>query len=227
MQHSSLKHPHIAVAGVMGSGKTTVCKLLAKTLKLHLIEERPKKNIFLKRFYRHPKKWAFHTQLFYLKERSTQLLKIERLLKKTGVVHDSPIYQDCFTYAHAQYALGNMNKKEFLLYKESFLNLTKNLPSPHLIIQLDASPDIIKNRISGRGRKYEKNVSKEYLKLLLKLQEKWLKNIPPQRKMRVNTDRLNLTYNHAHQQEFINTVKIMLPKMLTADDDCCTNLNLP
>lgn len=207
MVRLSSKHPYIAVAGVMGSGKTTACRLLAKTLKFCLIEERPEKNIFLKRFYREPKRWAFHAQLFYLKERSVQLRKIARLLRKTGVIHDSPIYQDRFTYARTQLLLGNMTEGEYALYQKLFDEFQCNFLEPHLIVNLEASLSIIEDRIQKRGRKYEKEVDTAYLKTLIKLQKEWVSNHKHLSILTVNTDHLNLAEDENHQKEFVQMVR--------------------
>ena len=103
--------------GTMASGKTTVAKLLAKELKYKLIEENFGENKFLPRFYKDMKRWAFHSQTFFLMEKVTQMIETGKLLAKKNVIQDTPIQQDAFSYAKAQNVLGNIDDAEWKLYQ--------------------------------------------------------------------------------------------------------------
>ena len=201
------KYVYVSIAGLLGSGKTTASNLLADKLGFHLFEEQVNENKFLPLFYSDPKRWAFHSQLFYLREKASQLVKIKNLINKTHIVQDSPIYQDYLTYAKAQHELGNMNEDEFALYEKLFKVLNRDVPTPHLIIHIDASIPTIMKRIKLRARSYEKGVDPEYIKLLLKLQKEWIDKNPKLNIVSINTDFLDIIKNREHQKKFIDIVK--------------------
>lgn len=207
------KNFYIAVAGVLGSGKTTASALLAKELDFHLFEENPADNVFLPLFYKEPKRWALPAQLFYLREKAHQLEKIKTLLARAGVVHDSPIYQDHFTYAKAQLLLGHMTRDEYALYDKFFSVFSKNIPVPDLIIQLNVSPSVIQRRIYSRAREYEKEIDIKYIKLISGLQKKWITMHPHLTIATVKTDDLDLAVNRDHQKKFVAIVKNMIARL--------------
>lgn len=193
----------------MGSGKTTMSKLLADHLGLHLFEEKVAENIFLPNYYQDPKKWAFYSQIFYLREKASQISKVKNLLSSNSVIQDTPIYQDAFAYAKAQKLLGYMTDEEHDLYLKFFEALHKDLPIPDLIVQLDASVPTLESRIRQRGREYEKSITAEYLKLLSDLQEEWIANNSHLRVVRISTDNpaKNILTNESYKQEFLNNIK--------------------
>lgn len=166
---------YISVSGVMGSGKTTLCNLLSKELGIPVIEENFKENIFLPLYYEDPKSWALHSQLFCLKEKAAQLMRLKNMVAKSSVIQDTPIYQDVFAYAEAQKVLGYMSDREYELYHQFYKSYLKEIPEPHLIVQLEVSVPTLSERIKKRGRPFEKSIGAEYLALLAKLQKKWIK----------------------------------------------------
>ena len=180
--------------------------MIAENLGFYLFEEQFAENIFLPLFYTEPKRWAFHSQLFFLHEKAAQLAKIKELLKSTDVVQGCPIEQDYRSYAKAQKILGYISPKEFLLYEQFYDSLNKNLPQPDLIIQLDASLTALVSRITGRDRSYERNIDVDYLQTLITLQDDWLVK-HPKKVLRINTDELDLSQNKEQQKKFINLVK--------------------
>ena len=204
------KNYYVTVAGVLGCGKTTVSKLIAKKLGFHLFEENVSENKFLPLFYQDPHRWSFHSQLFYLRDKIAQMAKVGGLLANTSVVQDSPIYQDYLTYAKAQHHLGHMSGDEFELYEKIFHTFHANLPKPDLIIQLNASLPTIQERILRRGRDYEKKIDPAYISLLSDLQQKWVaetKDIPT---LIVDTDATDLVSNPAHQLELMDKISGLL-----------------
>lgn len=200
------KYVFLAVAGVLGSGKTTACKLLSRRLDLFPFEENVAGNAFIPLFYKDSKRWAFPVQLHYLHEKGVQLEKIKQKLMETGVVQDSPVYQDYYTYARAQAVLGNMNEEEFKLYEKYANKLLKSYPTPDLIIHLDVSLPVLKARIAKRGREYEKNIDVSYFKLLSKLQRSWMKKIAHVPIININADMLDLEHNKNDQNKFVEII---------------------
>ena len=204
------EHQYIAVMGTLGSGKTTAAKLLSQELGFPLIEENVKENAFLPRFYQDMKRWAFHSQLFFLLNKIRQLVEAKSLLEKTPVVQDTPIIQDVYSYAKAQHELGNMDDAEWALYQKIYDELTPQFPSPDLIVFLDTSIAEIEKRIAKRGRGFEQSIPTEYLTLLDKLNRRWLeqnKTIPV---VVVNTDTLDITRNKDAQTQFLSLVRAAL-----------------
>ncbi len=182
IQHLLMRqHRYISIMGTLGSGKTTAAKLLSRDLKYHLLEENFGDNAFLPRFYGDMKRWAFHSQTFYLMEKINQMLETPKLLEKHSVIQDTPIVQDAFSYAKAQHVLGNMDDAEWRLYQKIYTSFVPYFPKPHLIVYINTSVSVIMERIKKRGRNYEQAIPISYIELLDMLNHKWLsenKSIP-------------------------------------------------
>lgn len=193
--------------GTMGSGKTTAARILAKSLKFHLLEENFGENAFLSRFYSDMKRWAFHSQTFFLMEKITQMLETKTLLEKTSIIQDTPIQQDAFSYAKAQHVLGNIDDAEWKLYQKIYASFEPQFPKPNLIVFLETSIGEIGKRIDARGRGYEQKIPQSYLELLDMLNHKWIveqKEIPV---LTIQTDGLNIVRSRNAQQQLIRQVK--------------------
>lgn len=193
--------------GTIGSGKTTAARLIARELKFQLVEENFGGNAFLPRFYQDMKRWAFHSQTFYLMEKITQMLETPKLLEKGPVVQDTPIQQDAFSYAKAQHVLGNIDDAEWKLYQKIYKSFEQYFQKPDCIIFLETSIDSIADRIEKRGREYEQKIPQSYLELLDMLNHKWLtenKKIPV---LRIKTDGLNIVTSKIAQQNLIHAVR--------------------
>ncbi len=203
-------HLYLSVMGTMGSGKTTVAKILAKELKFHLLEENFGENAFLPRFYQDMKRWAFHSQTFFLMEKINQMLETPKLLKKRSVVQDTPIEQDAFSYAKALHVLGNMDDAEWRLYVKIYRSFEPYFPKPDLIVYLETSVPAMAGRIEKRGRGYEQKIPASYLELLDMLNHKWLgenKIIPV---LTIQTDGLNIVHSKAAQEKLLAHVRTRL-----------------
>lgn len=193
--------------GTMGSGKTTAARLIAGALDFALVEENFGENAFLPRFYSDMKKWAFHSQTFFLMEKISQMLETPKLLSKGGVVQDTPIEQDAFSYAKAQHVLGNMDDAEWKLYQKIYKSFEPYFPKPNLIVYLETSVQIVSARIESRGRGYEQKIPQSYLELLDMLNHKWLsenKKIPV---LIVQTDGLNIVKSKQAQETLIELIR--------------------
>lgn len=228
-----MKNLYLSVMGTMGSGKTTVAKILAKELKFQLLEENFGENAFLPRFYQDMKRWAFHSQTFFLMEKVTQLLKADVILEGAkrpigshretgmlssrraglqhdsirGIVQDTPIEQDAFSYAKAQHVLGNIDDAEWRLYLKIYRSFEPYFPKADLIVYLETSVPAMADRIEKRGRGYEQKIPASYLELLDMLNHKWLgenKSIPV---LSIQTDGLNIVRSKKAQEALIAKVK--------------------
>lgn len=201
------KHYYIAVAGILGSGKTTVAKLLAHELGFALVEDAFETNAFLPLFYKDPHRWAFHNQLFYLHDTVRQNKVVREMLEHTSVVHDEAIYQHYFTYSKAQLALGNMLPTEFALYDRYAQVFWKDAPTPDLIIQLDASVPVLAERIRKRSRDFEQEIDMQYLETLSGLQKEWLQRHQQFPVLSVATDYIDLAENAEDRKLFCLSVR--------------------
>ena len=193
--------------GTMGSGKTTAARILAKALQFHLLEENFGENAFLPRFYSDMKRWAFHSQTFFLMEKITQMLETKKLLDKTSIIQDTPIEQDAFSYAKAQHVLGHIDDAEWKLYQKIYRSFEPLFPKPDLIVFLETGIGEIEKRINVRGRGYEQKIPQSYLELLDMLNYKWLteqKEIPV---FTIQTDGLNIVRSKKAQKQLIDQVK--------------------
>jgi len=187
---------YLAVAGIISVGKTTAAKLLASKLNFSLLEENWGANQFLPRFYNNMPRWAFHSQTFYLLEKIKQTKGAKSFLKQgKPVIQDTPISQDVLSYAKAQFVLDNMDEAEFQLYTKIYSIFVKSLPQPDLIIFLEASWPVVFQRLKSRGRDFEQSLSKDYLKLLDKLNRQWIRKMDGSKVLRIKTDNLNLVNN--------------------------------
>ncbi len=200
--------------GTIGSGKTTVARLLAREFRFQLLEEHFGENAFLPRFYQDMKRWAFHSQTFYLMEKITQMLETPALLEKHSVVQDVPIQQDVFSYAKAQHVLGNMDDAEWRLYQKIYRSFEPQLLTPDLIIYLETSVAELIRRIESRGRGYEQKIPQAYLELLDMLNHKWLGENQPRRQagkiipvLTIETDGLNVVRSKKAQEQLIALIK--------------------
>ena len=191
---SMKKHQYISVMGTIGSGKTTAARLIAKELKFQLVEENFGENAFLPRFYEDMKRWAFHSQTFFLMEKITQML-------------DTPIEQDVFSYAKAQHVLGHIDDAEWRLYQKIYISFTPSFPKPDCIVFLDTSIETIMNRIEKRGRGFEKKIPQSYLELLDMLNRKWLAEVKKSSVLTIRTDGLNIVTSKIAQRELLRRVK--------------------
>ncbi len=202
-----MRNLYLSVMGTMGSGKTTVAKILAKEFKFQLLEENFGENAFLPRFYQDMKRWAFHSQTFFLMEKINQMLETPKLLEKKSVVQDTPIEQDAFSYAKAQHVLGNIDDAEWRLYLKIYRSFEPYFPKADLIVYLETSIPAMADRIEKRGRGYEQKIPASYLELLDMLNHKWLgenKSIPV---LTIKTDGLNIVRSKLAQQELLDQVK--------------------
>ena len=152
---------YIAIEGVIGSGKTSLSKLLAEKLNGKLILEQPEANPYLADFYRDPQRYAFQTQLFFLLSRYRQLLSLpQRDLFHKYLIADYLFAKDKI------FAYMNLGQRDLVLYERVATLLEKELPKPDLVICLQANTDRLIANIKMRKVDYEKHISPEYVKRL-------------------------------------------------------------
>lgn len=152
---------YVIVEGPIGVGKTSLVKLLAKEFNARTVLEKPEENPFLPQFYQDRKKYAFQAQLFFLLNRYQQQKEIAQLdLFNQITISDYLFAKDRI------FASVNLDDHELALYEQIYQLLNSQMPSPDLVIYLQAKPEVLLHRIRSRNHPYERELDLDYLKLL-------------------------------------------------------------
>lgn len=164
----------VAVAGNIGVGKSTLVSMLCDRLDWQPFYEPVSENPYLADFYANMSAWAFHSQVFFL----TRRLRIHYELSQHpgSVVQDRSLYEDAEIFAQNLYLQGFMQERDYLSYRELYETAVQLLPPPDLMIYVRGSVPTLMNRISKRGRDYERTITSEYLQSLNDLYETWISN---------------------------------------------------
>ena len=168
----SEKIKHVAIAGNIGAGKTTLCEKLAKNFDWDVHYESTDNNPYLSDFYIDMQRWSFNLQIYFLNNRYQQVLKI--LNGDRTVVQDRTIYEDAYIFAPNLHDMGLMSKRDFDNYFSLFKTMSSQIQPPDLLIYLRASIPTQVEQIQSRGRDYEGNMSLDYLKRLNERYENWI-----------------------------------------------------
>ncbi len=184
---------HIAIAGNIGAGKTTLTRLLSKHLKMEPHFETVDDNPYLEDFYTDMRRWSFHLQVYFLNNRFRQILEIRR--KNKDIIQDRTIYEDRYIFAANLHDMGLMSSRDFENYTSLFDLMELLVSPPDLLIYLRASVPTLVKQIHTRGREYEKNINIEYLSKLNERYEDWIKNYDKGKLLIVNVDNLDFVNN--------------------------------
>jgi deoxyadenosine/deoxycytidine kinase len=163
---------HIAVAGNIGAGKTTLTKLLSKHYEWEAHFEDVEQNPYLNDFYEEMQRWSFNLQVYYLNSRFTQIQEIN--LNKKNVIQDRTIYEDAYIFAPNLHSMGLMTTRDFENYFSLFNLMDSFVNPPDLLIYLRASIPTLVEQINKRGRDYEESIRLDYLKRLNERYEAWI-----------------------------------------------------
>ncbi|MCF8217777.1 MAG: deoxynucleoside kinase [Bacteroidales bacterium] len=165
---------HIAIAGNIGSGKTTLTKLLAKRLNWEPHYEDVESNPYLNSFYEDMQRWSFNLQIYFLNSRFRQILKFRE--KNKTIVQDRTIYEDAYIFAPNLHEMGLMPTRDFDNYQSLFELMNRFIQPPDLLIYLRAEIPTLVDQIQKRGRDYENSIRLDYLKSLNQRYESWINN---------------------------------------------------
>jgi deoxyadenosine/deoxycytidine kinase len=166
------KPKHIAVAGNIGAGKTTLTEMLSKHYKWIPNFEDVDHNPYLMDFYEDMPRWSFNLQIYFLNSRLQQLVEIQK--GSETVIQDRTIYEDANIFAPNLHEMGLMSKRDFDNYFNFFQTLKALVQPPDLLIYLHASVPTLVGQIQKRGREYEENIRLDYLKRLNEYYNKWI-----------------------------------------------------
>ena len=195
---------HIAVAGNIGSGKTTLTQMLAEHYGWRPQYEAVSYNPYLEDYYKNIDRWSFAMEVFFLKERFKNILEIAH--SEETIIQDRTIYEGVYVFVANNKKLGHLSDRDFTAYMELFELMTDIVRFPDLMIYLRASvPHLVKN-IQKRGREYEQTIQLEYLNGLNELYEEFIYKKYRGRVLTVEVD--NLDYQHNRQDFAFITDKI-------------------
>ncbi len=180
---------HIAIAGNIGAGKTTLTKMLSKHFKWEAHFEDVDDNPYLDDFYHSMERWSFNLQIYFLNSRFRQILEIRKSGKNT--IQDRTIYEDAFIFAPNLHAMGLMTNRDYTNYKLLFDLMEDLVGPPDLMIYLRSSiPNLVK-QIHMRGRDYENTISIEYLSRLNERYEAWIQTYDKSKLVIIDVDNID------------------------------------
>jgi len=180
---------HVAIAGNIGAGKTTLTKLLAKHYKWKPHFESVEENPYLDDFYAEMERWSFNLQIFFLNSRFRQILEIHESGK--NIIQDRTIYEDAHIFAPNLHAMGLMTNRDFSNYSSLFELMEKLVAPPDLLIYLRANIQTLVGQIHKRGRDYENTISIDYLSRLNERYEAWISTYTKGKLLIIDVDNLN------------------------------------
>lgn len=196
---------HIAVAGNIGAGKTTLTRALAKHYNWEPHFESADNNPYLNDFYNNMQRWSFNLQVYFLHNRFHQILKINS--GQNTIIQDRTIYEDAHIFAPNLHDMGLMATRDFENYFELFKTMVSLIVPPDLLIYLRASVPTLVSHIQTRGREYEGSISLDYLKRLNERYENWISNYDGPKLLIVNIDEIDFVNNPNDLEHVINKVE--------------------
>ncbi len=195
---------HVAIAGNIGAGKTTLTKLLAKHFNWEPQYEDVLENPYLEDFYNDMSRWSFNLQIYFLNSRFRQILDIRQ--SGRDIIQDRTIYEDAFIFAPNLHSMGLMSNRDYDNYRSLFDLMESVTEAPDLLIYLKSSiPNLVK-QIQKRGRDYENSISIDYLNRLNERYDEWISNYNKGRLLVVNVDDLDFVDNPEDLGNIINRI---------------------
>ncbi len=192
----------LAIDGVIGAGKTSLARILSEKLGSNLVLEQFEENPFLANFYKNPEAYAFQTQLFFLLSRIRQFQDafVQNDLFRHTVVSDYTFEKDRI------FALQNLSESELSMYDSVSGILSKGLPTPDLIVYLQASVSTLLERIEERGRSMEKDIDEKYLGELLERYDHHFWHYTKAPVLIINTNKIDFVHNEKHLEMVLNAI---------------------
>lgn len=199
---------HIAVAGNIGAGKTTLAGLLAKHYGWEAHFEDVDENPYLNDFYDDMKRWSFALQIHFLNSRFNQVLSLRK--SKKDIIQDRTIYEDAYIFAPNLESMNLMPRRDFDNYLSLFDIMSALVQPPDLLIYLRASVPTLVDHIQERGRDYEETIRLDYLKRLNERYEAWISGYKNGKLLIIDVDNINFLKNPKDLSEVINKIDAQL-----------------
>ena len=195
---------HIAIAGNIGAGKTTLTQLLAKHYKWEAQLEDVVDNPYLDDFYNQMERWSFNLQVYFLNSRFRQVLQIRQSGK--DIIQDRTIYEDAHIFAPNLHAMGLMTNRDYKNYRSLFDLMESLVQGPDVLIYLRSSIPNLVSQIHKRGRDYENSISIDYLSRLNERYEAWIHGYDKGKLLIIDVDKLDFVDNPEDLGSIINTI---------------------
>ncbi|HEX7433545.1 MAG TPA: deoxynucleoside kinase [Anaerolineaceae bacterium] len=186
----------VLIAGNIGSGKTSLTELIGERLGWRMAFESVVDNPYLPNFYKDMRAWSFHLQIYFLGHRAEQHLDLAT--DPRSAILDRSIYEDAYIFARALHTMGNMTERDYASYRRLFDLVVRNLPTPDLLIYLQAPIPLLIERIQRRARDIENSISPEYLVLLDNFYEEWMTSFDLCPVLKIRTDDLDFVHQQRH-----------------------------
>ena len=199
---------HIAIAGNIGSGKTTLTKMLAKRYNWSPRFEPVEHNPYLDDFYKDMSRWSFNLQIYFLNKRFKEVVEISQSDK--DIIQDRTIFEDACIFAKNLHKMGLMSTRDFENYNSLFSLMLSLVKPPDLLIYLRSSVPNLVNHIQKRGREYEAGIRLDYLQGLNNLYEKWIENYKDGKLLIVDVDEVRFEENPKDFSYIINNIDAQL-----------------
>ena len=181
------KFPYIVIEGPIGSGKTTLARLLSEKFSVQLLSEKAESNPFLPRFYQDAQRYALPTQLFFLFQRSRQIADMSQ-----RDLFSAPTVADFFLEKDPLFARLNLDDEEYSLYHQIYTHLQLKSPKPDLVIYLQTPVDELAERIMERNISYEQEIPREYIERLAAAYSEFFHTYEAAPVLIVNNEKLNI-----------------------------------
>ncbi|PHX62194.1 MAG: deoxynucleoside kinase [Flavobacteriales bacterium] len=195
---------HIAIAGNIGAGKTSLTRLLSKHFRWEAHFEDVDDNPYLDDFYHSMERWSFNLQIYFLNSRFRQILEIRKSGKKT--IQDRTIYEDAFIFAPNLHAMGLMSNRDYTNYKLLFDLMEDLVGPPDLLIYLRSSIPNLVDQIHKRGREYENSISIDYLSRLNERYEAWVTTYDKGKLLIIDVDDIDFVNSPEDLGNIINRI---------------------
>lgn len=195
---------HVAIAGNIGAGKTTLTKLLAKHYRWEAQLEDVVDNPYLDDFYNQMERWSFNLQVYFLNSRFRQVNQIHDSGK--DIIQDRTIYEDAHIFAPNLHAMGLMTNRDFENYSSLFQLMESFVKGPDLLIYLRSSISNLVAQIHKRGRDYENTISIDYLSRLNERYEAWISKYDKGNLLIIDVDNLDFVANPEDLGSIINKI---------------------
>lgn len=199
---------HVAVAGNIGAGKTTLTKLLAKHYKWEAQLEDVVDNPYLDDFYNQMERWSFNLQVYFLNSRFRQVNQIHDSGK--DIIQDRTIYEDAHIFAPNLHAMGLMTNRDFENYSSLFNLMESFVKGPDLLIYLRSSIPNLVAQIHKRGRDYENSISIDYLSRLNERYEAWISTYDKGNLLIIDVDDLDFVANPEDLGAILNKIEAQI-----------------
>ena len=195
---------HIAIAGNIGAGKTTLTKLLSKHYRWQAHYEEVLENPYLDDFYHEMERWSFNLQIYFLYNRFSQILDIQKSGKK--IIQDRSIYEDAYIFAPNLHSMGLLTKRDFENYKNMFSLMEKLVKGPDIMIYLRSSISKLVENIHLRGREFENSISIDYLSRLNERYEAWIHGYNKGKLLIIDVDNIDFVENNEDLKNIIEKI---------------------